>query len=222
MRYILLAIVSLFSNNLCGEDEPNSIVFSRLYEKGEWGKTPEGYGSSGEGSSFKYVTMYLEYLKDFLETHQIKSVVDLGCGDWEFSHLINWMNIDYLGIDVVKKVIEKNNHRFASPNIHFAVGDATTRTLPSADLLICKEVLQHLPFRDIEKIIAQFPQFKYCLIVNDVDPETLTCKNEDIPRGHYRLLDLTKPPFNLKGQKVLSYRSRIETKMVLLITNAKQ
>ena len=218
--YLFLTIL-LLSTHIDGEEEPNSVVFSRLYEKGEWGKTSEGLGTSGEGSSCEYVRVYVEFLRHFLEKNQIKSVVDLGCGDWEFSRLLNWTNINYIGIDVVSSVIEKNNWRFASRNISFIEADATSFVLPQADLLICKEVLQHLPFRDIDKIVEQFPKFKYCIIVNDIDPQTLTCRNKDIPRGHYRLLDLTRPPFHIKAKKVLAYCSRIETKMVLLIINSK-
>jgi hypothetical protein len=89
--------------------------------------------------------------------------------------------------------------------------------LPKADLLICKDVLQHLPYEDIQKIIKQFDKFKYCIVINDVDPVKLTCENVDIPRGHYRCLDLTKPPFSLIGRKVLVYASGNETKQLLLI-----
>lgn len=155
----------------------------------------------------------------FSEEKQIKTVVDLGCGDWQFSKTIDWKDIQYKGFDVVEGVIQQNQKLYGKKNISFIHADATSYDLPAADLLICKEVLQHLPFKDIFSILSQIKKYKYCLILNDVDPITLSQVNSDIRRGHYRALDLTQAPFYLKGRKVLSYASGIETKQLLLIDN---
>lgn len=197
----------------------NAVIFSSIYETGEWDQGNDVKGTSGSGSNPRNAKLYLEYLRDFLKSNQIKSVVDLGCGDWQLSQLIDWKGINYVGIDVVDSVIKKNTQKFSDKNIVFIKADGIDYPLPKADLLICKDVLQHLPFHDVLSIITQFSKFKYCLIINDVDPQTLTCVNKDIPRGHYRLLDLTQPPFSVKGKKVLSYVSANETKQVLLIEN---
>lgn len=224
----LILIFSLFflstlegRSHLKGKRTSNERVFSRIYETAEWGEAHAGEikGSSGSGSDPKNASPYLEYLQTFLEQHPITTVVDLGCGDWQLGKMINWDNINYLGIDVVESLINQNRERYSKNNIEFVKADGADYELPSADLLICKDVLQHLPFRDILKIKMQFCKFKYCLIVNDVDPCSYTAENHDIQRGGYRKLDMTGSPFFISGDKVLNYVSDIEMKQVLLITN---
>jgi len=197
----------------------NYAVFSDIYKRGEWGIDESGKGNSGTGSDPENAKKYIDFLQSYLAENNIKSVVDLGCGDWRISGSVDWDGVQYLGIDVVAAVIQENMEHFAAPNISFLKADGSDTRLPSADLLICKDVLQHLPFQDIQEIIAQFGKFRHCIIVNDVNPSTLTCENVDIPRGHYRSLDLTQPPFSVLGEKVLTYSSgeNGEVKQVLII-----
>jgi SAM-dependent methyltransferase len=196
------------------ETPSNAYVFADIYKRGEWGKDESGHGNSGTGSDPEIAKPYIEFLQSYLATHNIKSVVDLGCGDWRIGKSVNWDGIQYTGIDVVDSVVQANIEKFSAPNITFIVADGTNIELPSADLLICKEVLQHLPFQDIHQIVAQFGKFKHCIVVNDVDPATLTCENVDIPRGHCRSLDLTKPPFSVVGEKALTYIAPSEVREV--------
>ena len=82
--------------------------FTNIYEKELWGK---GKGS-GDGSRLKFNVPYITFLENFLIDNNIKSVIDFGCGDWQFSKYVNWGNIDYLGLDVVDSVIENNKKQF--------------------------------------------------------------------------------------------------------------
>jgi hypothetical protein len=94
--------------------------------------------------------------------------------------------------------------------------------LPSADLLICKDVLQHLPNEDILLLLPQLKKFKHCLLINDVNPMSLTSDNPNCSLVGYRHLDLTKPPFNLSGQKILTFISVSFTKQILYIKNGEK
>ena len=71
--------------------------------------------------------------------------MDLGCGDWASSRLVDWSGIDYLGLDVVPVAIEHCRTHYRRPGVRFEVFDLVEETRRLADLLICKEVLQHLP-----------------------------------------------------------------------------
>lgn len=144
-------------------------TFTRIYEKCEWGRDKNGYGTSGIASAPKNAQKYVLFLQRFLKKNQIKSVVDLGCGDWELGKHIDWTGIDYRGYDVVQKVIENNQIKYSSPSITFHHADATKENIPSADLLICKDVLQHLSISQIHTILQQFKKYKYCVITNDVE-----------------------------------------------------
>src|SRR5262245_8013461 len=89
-------------------------VLGPIYARGIWG------GGSGPGSDPVYVQPYMAYLHAFLDHNRISSVVDIGCGDWQFSQHIDWGERSYLGIDVVPSVISANQRRFGRPSRTFA------------------------------------------------------------------------------------------------------
>ncbi len=192
-------------------------IFTYIYDNKLWGCNQEGKGTSGSGSLLETTQEYRMFLQNFLAEFQIHSVVDVGCGDWQFSRTINWDGVHYMGYDAVQSVIENNQRKFGKPNILFIHGDAACLDLPCADLLICKDVLQHLPYEDIFQILAQCYKFKYCLITNDVDAITLSSPNHQIVKGGYHTLDLSRPPFNLKGTKVLTYPAGQDMKQVFFL-----
>lgn len=200
----------------------NEFVFANIYDTAEWGKNEEGKGFSGLGSTRENAAPYMVFLEKFMQDHNIRSVVDLGCGDWTFSQHINWDGIQYVGIDVVRSVIEKNRKKHSHPNVQFLQGDGIDVELPEADLFVCKDVLQHLSNEDINRILPQLKKYKYCLITNDVDPGTGTSKNQKIDSGGLRPLDLAKPPFSLSGERALSYEAHGNQKVVFLVNNQKE
>lgn len=194
-------------------------AFSYIYKNKIWGENNKGEGFSGPGSTLEQTVKYRELLQKFLADHQIKSVVDVGCGDWTFSQAIDWSGIDYKGFDVVEDVIKKNNQLYSSSSIHFEVGDGTKENvLPPADLLLCKEVLQHLTLEDINNFLKNLHLYKYCIITNDINPYGHLTTNYDIKRGEHRYLDLREPPFCLKAEELLTYPSYPFLKQVLLIS----
>lgn len=79
--------------------------------------------------------------------------MDVGCGDWQFSQAIDWGTIKYIGYDIVKQVVKANRKKFGTRLISFIHGNGVQCDLPMADLLICKDVLQHLP-NEISKILS--------------------------------------------------------------------
>ena len=145
---------------------------------------------------FPTEAVYRAYLQDFLKQHQIKSVVDAGCGDWSFSSTIDWADASYLGVDIASDVIEAVRKKHETGRITFRVGDITEE-LPAADLLISKDVLQHLPNALVHKFIRnnlKKGKYKWVLLTNDrggVNGDTLP--------GGYRAIDLAAPPFDVKG-----------------------
>ncbi len=190
-------------------------IFSNYYRIGEWDES----GFSLSGSQLDITREYVEYLQEFLEENNIKTVVDLGCGDWAFSRYIDWTGIQYLGIDVVKDVIDRNQMKFAKPNIVFKHGNFSNMSLPEADLFLCKDVLQHFSNDDIRNVISLFPKYQHCLITNYIDHLFLLRNNHEIKPGEYHPIDLSLPPFKLKGEKVLDFFSGVAPKQTFYIRN---
>lgn len=189
----------------------HSEVFTEIYDSAPW--LDAGFLFSG--SQIEITKQYVAFIQDFLCKNKILSVLDVGCGDWAFSRYIDWSGIEYKGIDVVKYVIDRNQILFASPSIVFIEADALEMELPEADLLLCKDVFQHLPNADIIALLKKFAKFKHCLITNNSFSYR---QNIDIQCGQSRPLDLTKSPFYVKGTKVLKFTA-ITEKETLYIEN---
>jgi len=183
--------------------------FEQIYSKNEW-----GYGS-GEGSLPEHNSGYVQFLEDFLGRHAIKSVVEMGCGDWQFSKDIRWGASNYHGFDVVPAVVEFNRRTYARAQVVFSLYSGDPDELPAADLLIVKDVLQHLKDATVQRALVQFPRFRYVLVTNCVNPRGPTV-HRDIEDGDFRYLDLRLPPFALRAAEVYSFHPRGNLKERLL------
>lgn len=165
----------------------------------------------------------MAFLQEFFKTHNITSIVDAGCGDWQFSKNIDFSGITYQGFDVASFVINANTPRYSKDNISFHLYDGDFSKLPSADLLICKDVLQHLPIAKIKEFITILPRFKYALITNDIG----TNNNTEILPTQGRTLDLREDPFYLDCSIVFEIQENcpkswgIKSKPVMLWKNPK-
>ncbi|MBI2743042.1 MAG: class I SAM-dependent methyltransferase [Chlamydiales bacterium] len=215
----------LFFAQASAAEKSCSEAFTSIYSNLEWGVAEDGDPSSGWGSFPVNASAYMEFLTNFIRSNDIHDVVDLGCGTWEFSRYIDWSGVNYVGVDVVEQVVQLNQKKFGAANIHFVQGDILAMSLPAGDLMICKDVLQHLQHADIQTFLKKIKQYKHCLLTNDLaisftDSVDRTKSNrENEYRGRNRPLDLTKPPFNIKGSKVLSYPIGDHIKQVLYIRN---
>ena len=96
---------------------PTKQVFEDIYRSAKWGTNTKGDGHSGTGSTAQSTLLYRTFLQQFLKDNKIRSVVDAGCGDWEFSSLLDWTGIDYKGYDIVDAVVAANTKKYAKPNI---------------------------------------------------------------------------------------------------------
>lgn len=173
--------------------------FEEIYDNNDWGH------GSGEGSLDIQTVGYREFIQDFLANKKITSVVDMGCGDWQFSQLINWSEGTYQGFDVVPSVISANNEKFAQGNVSFELYSGKPADLPAADLLIVKDVLQHLPNQTVIEFLPHLSKYKYALITNCTNPQQDDAVNDDILIGDCRPLDLRLPPFNLSAELAYSF-----------------
>lgn len=188
-------------------------IFTEIYDKNVW-------GGSGGGSSPENTVEYRKLLQKFLKDYEINSVIDYGCGDWSFSHLIDWSGINYLGVDCVESVIESNIKKHKKPGVSFQ----HFHTVPPyrADLLILKDVLQHWDNQsiiDFFNSIYRNPSFvivpiKYILITN-----TLGTSENDITPGDCRGLSAKLYPLNQFNPEILAVIKTTITSEVSLITN---
>ena len=127
--------------------------FTKIYDKAIWGKNYKGEGGSGKGDGTSPdSTHYVKLIINFIQDNNIKTVCDIGAGDWKFSRFIPWaqMGITYTGVDVVKSVVDSNNEEHSSDYVSFVHGDILTFDCSGYDLVLIKDVLQH--FKDLVEL----------------------------------------------------------------------
>lgn len=186
-------------------------VFTEIYDTDTW------VDGSGPGSASEGTIGYRRFLQEFLLWNRIERVVDVGCGDWQFSRFIDWRGIDYTGIDVVESVIDANTQRFGDDHVRFVLGDGGFDALPPADLLIAKDVLQHLNTRAIRSFLSAARNYRFVLVANGAEPAERT--NAFIKNGGYRPVDLRDKPFHERTTVVYSFSNFAGRNDVHLLTH---
>jgi SAM-dependent methyltransferase len=183
-------------------------VFTTVYTKGMWGGEP-GTFCSGPGSNEEAAKPYADFVIQFMTEHNVKSVVDLGCGDFRVGRLIAASGVSYAGVDVVEPLIAENIRRNSSPTVRFQRADITADALPEGDLCLVREVFQHLSNGQVAAVLAKLSNYKHALIT-EVHPDDFQHYqiNRDKPHGatsrlaHFSVLCLDQPPFNVAGARL--------------------
>jgi 2-polyprenyl-3-methyl-5-hydroxy-6-metoxy-1,4-benzoquinol methylase len=112
--------------------------FEQIYQNNIW----NGVESlSGPGSGSNATRHMAEELATLVRTLDVNTVLDVACGDGY------WMPAlpGYTGIDISPTAIERAKRN--APSRNYLVADFLTEDF-SADLIIMRDVLQHLPISD--------------------------------------------------------------------------
>ena len=199
---------------------PMTEYFQTIYRERVW--AGQSQSRSGPGSDLEATGPFRAFLDRFLRNHELQSVVDVGCGDWTSTRLVDWHGADYLGLDVVPELIDANRTQFGRPGVRFDLFDLATDPLPPADLVVCKDVLQHLPNDTVHAFLGKLSACRWAILVNDVlrtrrggwrtlwshRRDSVFPVNSDIRPGEKRDLELLQPPFNLDATVALRYVAR--------------
>jgi SAM-dependent methyltransferase len=166
-------------------------VFTSIYKDNAWASN-ESY--SGGGSHVNSTLIIRERLPVLWQEYEIKTFLDVPCGDYNWMKNVDKHNIIYIGGDIVSEMIEQNSLKYKEKNVSFRVIDITSDVLPAADMIFCKDCLQHLSDEKTFKALKNFKQSgsKYLLTTS----YPLTLSNWDILDGHYRPLNLRIKPYN--------------------------
>jgi hypothetical protein len=184
-------------------------VFTRVYDTHEWGGR-KGQYCSGSGSSDHQATLYATMVKAFVAERNIRTIVDLGCGDFVVGRELQVPGVKYIGVDIVEQLIEHNNRNFGSGEISFLCLDIIADDLPEADLCLVRQVLQHLSNAQIDAVLRKIGKYRYALVTEHYPaPSVASIPNKDKPHGgDTRVVDnsavfLDLPPFNVRVSKLM-------------------
>ena len=221
--------IRILTNYIKNIGKDREYLFTEIYEKNIWGTAinDEKYFSGG-GTVDANVEEYKKLIINFIREYEIKSIFEIGCGDFSIMNpIVNQLEVKYLGIDVVKSLIDYLSENYKNEETAFIHMDAVnSKVLPDADLCIIRQVLQHLNNKDIIEILNKTRKYKYVIITEHL-PLNTKFKNEDKITGHTIRLDynrvsgvfLDTPPFSLKCKILLSYRSDYATIPAVILTS---
>lgn len=169
-------------------------LFTNYYETNFWGGRES---RSGPGSDKEPTRILIQELQCLFKNLQIKSLLDLPCGDWNWMQDVDLSGIDYFGGDIVESLIRNNRKRFEKYGVQFHVLDVVSDPLPCVELVIVRDCFIHLSNQDIRKALTNIKASGSKWLLTSHYPWLHRKVNGVIGTGGFRRVDLTRPPFNL-------------------------
>lgn len=166
-------------------------IFYEIYERSVSNNiTP----ISGSGATIDQTREIIKELPVVLKELNIRTLLDLPCGDFNWMNEINLDIEKYIGADIVEDLIADNQIKYGNEKRQFISLDITTDPLPEADLILCRDCLVQLSYKDVKNVFKNIKKSKIKYIMTT----TFTNRDEniDIVTGGWRPLNLKKPPFN--------------------------
>jgi hypothetical protein len=199
-----------WQSNIFYKRLPVEEAFSTIYQSQAWGSRQDRPFCSGDGSMREdAVGPYCEMVQTFIRDNNITSVVDLGCGDFGVGSRLVGPGISYIGIDVVPELVDYNQKHFGAPGVEFRCLNMIEDDLPSGELYLLRQVLQHLSNRQIKKTLKSLSRYQYTIATEHVFAGKGVRRNLDKPHGPGIRLPkrsgvfLESPPFNCPAKVVL-------------------
>lgn len=170
-------------------------IFENIYLSDQWTH------GSGPGSIKELNVPFLEFIGTFIRDNDVTNIVDVGCGDFQLFRQFEFEPAEYLGLDVVNSVVERNRREFGTPDVRFEDMPTDLASLPEADLYILKDILIHLDnVSSLELAASAVSKSKYTIFVNNFSHDVAEY-NREICTGEFRAVDVTLAPFNFRAEE---------------------
>ena len=166
--------------------------FSQIYETNHW---DEIESVSGPGSTLKETEPLRQKLRELLSEIEASSLLDLPCGDFHWMQHVDLAGINYIGGDLVSKLVDFNQEKHAREGVDFRKIDLVNDTLPLVDIILCRDCLVHLSFADVQSAFVNITRSNAKWLLTTDFPDVT--RNYDIVTGQWRPINLMLPPFNL-------------------------
>jgi 2-polyprenyl-3-methyl-5-hydroxy-6-metoxy-1,4-benzoquinol methylase len=183
-------------------------IFTEYYKNNTWsGKE----SVSGPGSDYEQTKFLIPELNIMLKSLNIKSMLDIPCGDFNWMKQVDLSKISYHGADIVEPMIERNNKKHQKKNIKFSVLDLVNDKLPKVDLIMVRDCLVHLPTNDVFKALNNIKNSgsKYLLTTNFLWNHQEA--NQEISVGQWRRINLQKTPYSFKYPERIIIEGNIQS-----------
>ena len=186
---------------------PTKDVMKQIYDQSLWGGKEFDFYSGIGSHDPMMVNIYVKTVTDFLKSNDHKmTICDIGCGDFNIGQHIFKYSKKYFAIDIVEELIERNKIKFKTKNLEFLCLDIANDVLPKADVIIIRQVLQHLSNNEIQQILNRLKTCKYIILtehlpVGDFIPNTNKIASQGIRLKQQSGVDILSAPFNFQVKK---------------------
>lgn len=196
-----------------GDRKRREELYAWVYENNQWGRSPSGARYYSD-SPPEVTGPYRRYVADFIREHDVRSVVDLGCGDCEVVRGIDMGDVTYVGVDIYEELIRYNREQFGGDRWTFVTADLVEDDLPSGDLCLLSMALYLMSFADAFAVLSKLSAYKWVLIT-DGQPDLPIAERRNIDKetGKYTPRDLygngfylELEPFSLNVEVVVEYQ----------------
>lgn len=194
--FLLCSVARYSIPNQIGEDSPVNVeeIFTNIYETRYWLSTT-GETVSGAGSTIADTAKAREGICELIERFKITSIADAPCGDFNWMKLVDIGACKYIGVDIVKPLIERNIQLWANPLREFKHLNLIEDQIEKVDLILCRDMLVHLKNEDVFKVLRNFKKSGSRYLLVTTHPEL--SKNDDLQiAGQWRQINFELPPFN--------------------------
>ena len=173
-------------------------IFSDIYRQRLWG---DGESASGPGSGLARTAQIRADMTALIGRLGVRSLLDAGCGDFHWMQAVLLEIDSYIGVDVVRELVERNRACHSAVGRQFEHIDITRDWLPTVDLIFCRDVLPHLSLSGAAEALGNFRRTgsTWLLATTFVDRDS----NSDIVTGNWRPLNLGLEPFSLPTPAML-------------------
>ena len=190
-----------FERRVRDQRSTGSDHYDAEYFQGEW---------RSEGNSYNIETRRVIEARNphlIKEVFQPTRVVDLGCGPGALMHLLWELGVEVEGIDFAE-----SSPPLATPEVRdrITIGSVTDSTLKldnHYDLVVCREVLEHLTVLEVRQAVANMVRMssRYIYVTTRFHPAPASLldfnQHDDLDPTHITLLnkDLLRLLFVLEG-----------------------
>jgi hypothetical protein len=164
-------------------------VFLTIYKENHW---RDNESKSGTGSNERNTEVVVGIVSKVIGELNVKSMLDIPCGDFNWMKRVDLSGVEYLGGDIVGDLIDENRMKYSQQKLSFGKMSILTSHLPTVDLIFTRDCLVHFSYEDIRKAIDSIKKSKSTYWITTTFPRH---KNYDVITGDWRPVNLQAAPF---------------------------
>ena len=149
---------------------------------------------SGPGSSLAQTAALRSQLPLLLNHLGVRTLLDAPCGDFNWMQHVELGLDAYIGVDILTELMAELQLRHGCGNRRFIRQNLIEDVLPHADTIICRDLLPHLKYSEIDAVLRNFRRSGATYLITTTFTGERT--NHDTSGGKWRTLNLGLPPFN--------------------------